>query len=245
MDYSGCGDDITSNSNTVFKGISVENNCTGYGNPHYITALWSITVPADVVLSTNSQTKGRWRFSTADPYQLVNLGISQNGSAYTNPNTAQLVKKYYISFSFILDDANYCFNNSVFLNFTKVATDCSESPLIGSATTSDVFDPATFIVKRFAGTNYNAGNGAHTMRVVNIDVLCNQCHSPTLGDSQEHKYEYQLNGATTWITVTRTTTAAFDITVPVAGTYNYRSSSKLKPDGTYSNYISTGSCVIN
>ena len=245
FDYVDCGDDIISNSSTVFKGITVQNSCTGYGFTHYVTALWTIIVPADVVISTNSQTKGRWRFSTTDPYQLVNLAISQNGSAFTNPNTGSLVKQYFISFPFDLDDFNYCFNNSVFLNFTKIVTDCSELTSFGSGTSSEVFDPATYVVKRFAGVNFNAGGGVHTMRVNNVDVLCNQCHSPTLGDSPEHKFEYQLNGTSTWTTVVRTNIYSFDIVLTDAGTYNYRCKSKLKPDGTYSDYFFTGSCVIN
>lgn len=228
--YAGCDMDYAEHGRYYYKGFSVERSCGG--NSYILTADFIHEVPADIGLYTShARTVGKLGLDD-NPLQPVSLQWVELGT-FTNPWGVPM-KRYQVAVSHTLTEDDYCFSGT-FTAAYRIATDCAAMPTIRASPHVDHLTPNTYKVYHFGASNSSSG-GVHKFTVFPGIFLCFDCHEPALGGSPEHIFEYRAGGTTSWTVLTRTDYFSFDVFVPAAGFYEFRSKGKLKPDGTYSEY---------
>lgn len=243
LNYQDCDLDIGDNLAITYTGATISAYCAF--TTYDIFVSWNVVIPEDVVLNINSLSKGRWRLSTSDPYQNSTLYIGTPSAPYLNTTTGQNVRNVPIYFSFTLNNSDFCSHNNFYVNFIRVGTDCDDLSLISTSAVSDVFDPEIYTVPELFALNFNGASGTHNMEIYPLYVLCTICHSPTLGITSDYKFSYRLQGASTWVETIITGLGSTYLSVPSAGTYEYKSKGKLKADGTFTEYSGVRTCIVN
>jgi hypothetical protein len=151
------------------------------------------------------------------------------------------------SATFTLSEPDYCFTTWFQFSFT-LSTNCSTFPFITPA--NPVFEPLpqlAYTVVPFTAFNSSSG-GVHKFTAFGQIGPTPACHGPSLGLSPLHTFKWGPFGTTArshpdlWNSITRppsVLSTPFDVIVPAAGLYDYKSKGILYQNGQESRYTVT------
>ncbi|WP_255203865.1 RCC1 repeat-containing protein [Myxococcus sp. AM011] len=160
---------------------------------------------------------------------------------YTHPASGIAMTRYRVEYTASLASVNFCAASTLTTSY-RLALDCDETPLGFSVANTTSLTPNTYKVHPYVASV--SSTGTRMLTVSTEPLPCPHCHSPALGDSPEHVFEYRKQGTFAWTVVQRTNTSSFRIPLLRAGTYEYRSRGRLTPNGTNSDYTAIRTVTV-